>query len=92
MKKLIYTLILNMLLFSSMALSDPLGDTLGGSSKRSTTINFEDDVIEGINRKPLDSVNQISERDRKNRNHLYKKRAGFLDQDQMLANELRLQQ
>ncbi len=60
--------------------------------KRATVINFEDEVVEGINRKPLDSVNQISERDGKNRPHLYRKRAGFSDLDTLLTEELRLQQ
>ena len=60
--------------------------------KRSTSINFEDEMIEGINRKPLDSVNQISERDGKHKQHLYRKRAGFSDRDQLLTQELRLQQ
>lgn len=61
-------------------------------SKRSTSINFEDEVVEGINRKPLDSVNQISERDGRGKQHLYRKRAGFSDRDQLLTQELRLQQ
>ena len=81
-----------LVLMMSLLLSNSVLNSASADSKRSTTINFEDDLIEGINRKPLDSVNQISERDRKNRNHLYKKRAGFQDQDQVLANELRLQQ
>ncbi|MBS1957870.1 MAG: hypothetical protein JST80_00215 [Bdellovibrionales bacterium] len=61
------------------------------NSKRSTVLNFEDEMVEGINRKPLDSVNQISERNKKGKSHLYKKRAGFADRDQILMNELRLQ-
>jgi hypothetical protein len=60
-------------------------------SKRSTVLNFEDEMVEGINRKPLDSVNQISERNKKGQGHLYRKRAGFADRDQILMNELRLQ-
>jgi hypothetical protein len=60
--------------------------------KRSTSINFEDEMIEGINRKPLDSVNQISERNKKGKQHLYLKRAGFADRDQVLTKELRLRQ
>jgi hypothetical protein len=60
-------------------------------TKRTTTMNFEDDVIEGINRKNLDSVNQISERDKKNQSHLYRKRAGFSDLDTgLLADTLEL--
>ena len=65
-------------------------DALEG--KRSTSINFEDEMIEGINRKPLDSVNQISERDGRGKKHLYRKRAGFSDREKALTQELRLQQ
>lgn len=60
-------------------------------SKRSTVLNFEDEMVEGINRKPLDSVNQIGEKNKNKKNHLYRKRAGFADRDQILMNELRLQ-
>ncbi len=60
--------------------------------KRSKNINFEDELIEGINRKPLDAFNQISEQNRKRKNHLYHKRAGFTDRDESLAIEMRLAQ
>ena len=59
-------------------------------SKRSKSLNFEDDMIEGINRKNLDSVNQMSEHDRRNFQHLYRKRASFDDLNQELAKEMRL--
>lgn len=62
------------------------------NGKRSKSINFEDDVIEGINRKPLDSFNQISESNNKKKNHLYRKRAGFQDRDSVLLTEMRLAQ
>lgn len=46
--------------------------------KRSKVIDFEDEVVEGMNRKPLDSLSQISERDKKRKKpHLYRKRVGF---------------
>lgn len=77
------------LLITILALGSPASAGLGG---RSTTINFEDEVVEGINRKPLDSVSQISERDAKGRPHLYRKRAGFSDKDGVLGREMRLQQ
>lgn len=76
------------LIIFSMMLIPALSEA---QSKRSTTLNFEDEMVEGINRKPLDSVNQISERNKNKKNHLYKKRAGFADRDQILMNELRLQ-
>ena len=48
------------------------------TNKREKVIDFEDEVVEGLNKKPLDSLNQISERERRRRkNHLYRKRAGF---------------
>jgi hypothetical protein len=47
-------------------------------SKRSKVIDFEDEVVEGVNKRPLDSLNQISEADRRKRKpHLYRKRGGF---------------
>lgn len=46
--------------------------------KSQTVIDFEDEVVEGMNRRPLDSLNQISEKDkRKKKPHLYRKRVGF---------------
>ena len=70
-----------------MAVSIP---ALAQDSKRSKSINFEDELVEGINRKPLDAFNQISERNQKNKNHLYKKRSGFSDRDETLLTEMRL--
>jgi hypothetical protein len=59
-------------------------------SKRSKSINFEDELVEGINRKPLDSVNQLSEFEANQRKHLYSKRAGFVDRDKVVMAELKL--
>jgi len=64
--------------------------TRAQDSKRSKNINFEDELVEGINRKPLDAFNQISERNKKNKDHLYKKRSGFSDRDETLLTEMRL--
>ena len=61
-------------------------------TKRSKSINFEDEVVEGINRKPLDSFNQLSEQNGRGKNHLYHKRAGFQDRDETLLTEMRLAQ
>jgi hypothetical protein len=67
-----------------------LNPAFAQDSKRSKSINFEDELVEGINRKPLDAFNQISERNQKNKNHLYKKRSGFSDRDETLLTEMRL--
>lgn len=56
-------------------------------------IDFEGDVVEGINKQSLDSLNQISEEEkRRRRGHLYQKRQSFKSEDQDLIGELRLQQ
>lgn len=63
------------------------------AANRSRTIDFEDEVVEGVNRKPLDSLNQVSEREkRKRRMHLYRKRGGFRSDNEELLFELRYAQ
>lgn len=63
------------------------------SSDRQKVIDFEDTVVEGMNRQALDSVTQLSERDRKkNRAHLYRKRASFRSESTRMAEEMRLAQ
>ncbi len=78
MKLLIFIVVI---LFSSTSFSQ---------TKRSKSINFEDELVEGINRKPLDSVNQLSEFEANQRKHLYRKRAGFVDRDRLVMDELKL--
>jgi len=58
-------------------------------NKRSKSINFEDELIEGINRKPLDSFNQISELNESNYRHLYKKRSSFADRNRALMKDMK---
>jgi hypothetical protein len=65
----------------------------GPGGSRSRVIDFEDEVVEGVNRKPLDSLNQVSERDkRKRRMHLYRKRSGFRNDNEELLSEMRYAQ
>lgn len=50
----------------------------GFEGKRSKRLNFDDDYIETMNKRPLDSLTDLSDADRRRRNiHLYRKRAGF---------------
>jgi hypothetical protein len=61
-----------------------------GKSGRSKTIDFDGDVVEGMNKRPLDSLNQISEAERRRmRPHLYQKRKGFRTETQDSVRELR---
>jgi hypothetical protein len=76
------TIFIIIILFSSTSYS--------GENKRSKSINFEDELVEGINRKSLDSVNQLSEFEANQRKHLYRKRSGFVDRDRLVMDELKL--
>ncbi|MCM2278518.1 MAG: hypothetical protein NDJ89_10630 [Oligoflexia bacterium] len=61
-----------------LSMADLSAIAAGRDSKRAKVIDFEDEVVEGLNRRPLDSLSQISERDRKRKKpHLYRKRASF---------------
>jgi hypothetical protein len=47
-------------------------------AKGQKVIDFEDEVVEGLNKRPFDSLSQISERNKKrHKPHLYRKRVGF---------------
>lgn len=64
-------------------------DAAGARSRK--VIDFEGDVVEGINRQPLGSLNQISEQDRRRGGaHLYRKRITFKNEDMALIRELRM--
>lgn len=58
--------------------------------KRQKVIDFEDEVVEGLNRRPLDSLSQVSERDKKRKKpHLYRKRVGFKTENAETLRALR---
>lgn len=60
---------------------------------RQKVIDFEDTVVEGMNRQALDSVTQLSERERRRRRaHLYKKRESFRTESNRISDEVRLAQ
>ena len=53
------------------------------------TIDFDGEVIEGINKQPLDSLNQLSEKEKKEqRPHLYNVRSAFDDENYQTVREL----
>lgn len=61
----------------SIALSYPI-QVDAAPGKRQKVIDFEDEVVEGLNKRPLDSLSEIAERNRKHRKpHLYRKRVSF---------------
>jgi hypothetical protein len=61
-----------------LALFAALNSSFAVEAKRGKVIDFDDEVVEGLNKRPLDSLSQISERDKKHKKpHLYRKRSGF---------------
>jgi len=61
-------------------------------TNRQKVIDFEDSLVEGMNKRPLDSFSQISERDRRKKLHLYRKRSGFRTENQTTLEEMRFTQ
>ena len=50
----------------------------GFAGSREKVIDFEDALVEGVNRKPYDSLQALSERERRRRKaHLYHRRLSF---------------
>lgn len=75
LRKIFFTAFLTSLLLALASLPAFAGKEGG---KRQKVIDFEDELVEGMNRRPLDSLSQISEKDKKKRKpHLYRKRASF---------------
>jgi hypothetical protein len=67
---------LSLILLTALAVSAVAG--ADESKKRQKVIDFEDEVVEGLNKRPLDSLSQISEKDKKrHKPHLYRKRGSF---------------
>jgi hypothetical protein len=72
-------------------LSESLGDS-GKSSpgKRQKVIDFEGELVEGVNRKSLDSLSQFSEsKKRASKPHLYRKRQSFRSEITETLREMR---
>jgi hypothetical protein len=47
------------------------------AGERSKNVSFEDSVVEGMNRNPLDSLEHIDKRDHSRKAHLYQRRSEF---------------
>ena len=71
-----------MQLFQLILLLMAGSETALARSERSRAIDFEDELVEGMNKRPLDSVSQLSGKDRRHKKpHLYRKRSGFRDEN-----------
>jgi len=82
---------------SILCLSFPsqAGESLSNSpgQGRKKSLSFEDELIEGINKRPLDSLSYVADGNKKKRKrHLYWKRLEFSAATHEKLNELRLVQ
>lgn len=66
-----------------LILSAPHDGLSAETTKRQKVIDFEDEVVEGVNKRPWDSLSQISDSEKRRRkSHLYRKRGGFRTETQ----------
>ena len=64
--------------------------TAFGVPRRSKVIEFDDELVEGINGRPLDHLTEIAEKERRrNRAHLYRSRTGFRQETKQTLREMR---
>ena len=58
------------------------------NSNRSKQIDFEDNVVEGMNKNPLDFLEHVSNKDAKGAMALYKKRTNFRNEIRINSHEM----
>jgi hypothetical protein len=59
-----------------------------GKESRSKNLDFEDEVVEGVNRRPLDSLATLANDKDKRKNHLYSKRFHFRAETEQTLREM----
>ncbi|NCN28385.1 hypothetical protein GW915_12530 [bacterium] len=59
------------------------------AGSRETKIDFEDALVEGVNKQPLDSLSQLSDDSASRKYRLYRKRGGYKDLHDALLLEMR---
>ncbi len=83
MKKLILFVSAIQMLFASTA----------WAGERTKSIDFDDEVVEGVNKKAYDSLSQVSENGRdRNKSHLYRKRGEFRPETEETLREIKVWQ
>ncbi|MCC7442321.1 MAG: hypothetical protein IT285_11845 [Bdellovibrionales bacterium] len=66
-----------------------LAEGAGAAGSRGKVIDFEDALVEGVNKKPYDSLSSLSERSRRKKAHLYQKRPSFAAEQDESSRETR---
>lgn len=94
MKRLAILFVLAVLLpapsaFAKTGAADKKSPGAAPGEDRKKAIDFDGEVVEGMNKQPLDSLNQVSEGDgNRSKNHLYRRAKKFKDENRELAREI----
>lgn len=56
--------------------------------KRNDELNFDDELVEGMNRNPFDSLTHLEKKDERDQGHLYRKKASFKREISQTAQEM----
>lgn len=68
------------------------GNLAHSKERRMKAIDFEDELVEGMNKRPLDSLSYLGEADKdRKKPHLYRKRAAFRGETNLTLRQLRYQ-
>ena len=59
------------------------------TENRNKNIDFEDDLVEGLNKQPLDSLSEVLERQKSKKKHLYRKKKNFKEENKQTLREMR---
>ncbi len=63
-----------------------------GATGRTNSISFEDEIIEGMNKNPFDSVTHMSKKDDRSQRRLYKRKENFRYEMKLTIREMGLVQ
>lgn len=79
-----------LILTCSLTAGALLSNSAYAEKSHQKVIDFDGDVVEGVNKKPLDSLTQVSEKEKRRKKiHLYHKRRGFRTEIQETLREMR---
>jgi hypothetical protein len=68
---------------------DPSPSPTPTPEKKKKELNFDGEIVEGVYKQPLDSLNQFADQDdAKNKQHLYRKRASYREENLETIREL----
>lgn len=57
-------------------------------NNRSKSLDFDSDVIEGMNKNPLDSLTRLGRKDDKQQGHLYRRKSNFRREMRQTVQEM----